>query len=463
PPEGSSPPITMTGDFAGRRWRVELIPLRGFQSRDRSVLSWFVAAAAFLFSYLVCWTTLTLFGRAETVAALVDQKTAELREQEIRLMQAQKLESVGLLAGGIAHAFNNILMGASGLAQIVRAGVGPAHPSAPDLDEIVATIKRASHLVTQLLTYSRRKDPQERPTDLNAVIANLSKMVAIAAGGRVKLLVEAGPGPAWIMADPGQVEQVLLNLCFNARDAVKGKGRITVSTRPVRLEKSLDTRFLSAGPGRFIVLEVADDGPGIPGDVLPRLFEPFFTTKRFGEGSGLGLSVVSGIVRRHGGGLDIRTSPDEGTAMSVYWPACDPPNPENTPPPPAAAPRGQGLILVVDDEPTMRPLLSRILSDNGYECVAAAGGAEALEILARTPAIRGVVLDLVMPEMDGLETYDRMIRLRPGLKALILSGYAPAHSEAEVSRRGLTFVSKPADPAALALALHQALNSGPPA
>ncbi|MDE2511595.1 MAG: CHASE domain-containing protein, partial [Elusimicrobia bacterium] len=160
PPEGSSPPITMTGDFAGRRWRVELIPLRGFQSRDRSVLSWFVVAASFLFSYLVCWTTLTLFGRAETIAALVEQKTEELREQERRLMQAQKLESVGLLAGGIAHEFNNILMGASGLAQIVRASVGPAHPSAPDLDEIVATIKRASHLVTQLLTYSRRKDPQ---------------------------------------------------------------------------------------------------------------------------------------------------------------------------------------------------------------------------------------------------------------------------------------------------------------
>ncbi|MDE2141734.1 MAG: response regulator, partial [Elusimicrobia bacterium] len=214
---------------------------------------------------------------------------------------------------------------------------------------------------------------------------------------------------------------------------------------------------------RFIVLEVTDDGPGIPGDVLPRLFEPFFTTKRFGEGSGLGLSVVSGIVRRHGGGLDIRTSADEGTAMSVYWQACDPPRPERTPPSPATAPRGQGLILVVDDEPMMRPLLSRILSDYGYECVAAAGGAEALEILARTPAIRGVVLDLVMPEMDGLETYDRMIRLRPGLKALILSGYAPGNAEAEIARLGLPYLTKPADAAALALALSQTLGSSPPA
>ncbi|MFI5347006.1 MAG: CHASE domain-containing protein [Elusimicrobiota bacterium] len=458
PGETAAPPLSISGDFGERRWRVELSP-RAPAGRGRSALTWFVLLAALFFAYLIAWITLTLLGQTERVAALVESRTSELREQERRLLRAQKMESVGRLAGGIAHEFNNILMGASGLAQIVLQTVGPKHPSAPDLEGIVAAIKRAGNLVTQLLTYSRNKEAVVRPTDLNAVIGKVSKMLGVAVGAQARFDVDAGPSPAWIMADPGQVEQVLLNLAFNARDAIKGKGAVRVSTREILLERGLDTPFLSAKPGRYVALEVADDGPGIPSDVLPRILEPFFTTKPFGEGTGLGLSVVSGIVRQHGGALDIRTGDGRGTALTVYWPACDPPPPEKTPSPSEGAPRGAGKILIVDDEPLMQPLLERILTGYGYECVSVGGGAEALDVLARSPDIRGAVLDLVMPGMDGLETYDRMIRIRPDLKVLILSGYAPPQSEREVARRGLPFLTKPADPERLARALHAALTS----
>ena len=456
-------PLAIHGEFAQRHWRVELLPNMAFGARERQPLSWFVQAAAFAFAYLISWILLTLYGRGERVTALVEERTRELREQERRLMRSQKMESVGRLAGGIAHEFNNILMGASGLAQIVLQTLGPKHPSAPDMEGIIGSVRRASHLVSQLLTYSRRKPSNRVPMDLDAQIAGLSKMIAVGVGGRVSLEVDAAPSPAWIMADPGQVEQVLLNLCFNARDALQGKGKIRVATRPIVLERALETPHLGVKAGRYVALDVADDGPGIPEEALPRLFEPFFTTKPFGEGTGLGLSVVFGIVREHEGGLDIRTAPGEGTVMTVYWPACDPPPPERTPAAEAKPPRGEGLILIVDDEPLMRPLLERLLTGYGYSCVTAAGGNEALEILARMPEIRGVVLDLVMPGMDGLETYDKMAALRPGLKVLMLSGYAPREAELEVARRGLPFLPKPAEPARLALALHKALTGGPSA
>jgi len=454
-------PLSINGDFAGRRWRVELRPHASFQARERSVLSWFVAISALLFSYLVAWVTLTLFGRAERVNALVEQKTAELREQERRLMRAQKMESVGRLAGGIAHEFNNILMGASGLAQIVLQALGPKHPSATDLEGIVVSIKRAGHLVSQLLTFSRRKESNLKATDLNGLVAQSSKLIAAAVGRRIELDVSVASAPAWILADAGQVEQVLLNLCFNARDALTGKGKISLATRPVLLERGLDTPHLPAKPGRYVLLEVRDDGAGIPPEVLPRIFEPFFTTKPFGEGTGLGMSVVLGIVRQHGGGLDIKTAPGQGAAIRVYWPETEAPPPEKTPARAADAPRGEGTILIVDDEPQMRSVLERILAGYGYSPVSADSGEAALELLARRPEIRGVVLDLVMPGMDGLETHDRMKARRPDLKILFLSGYAPREFESEVARRGLAFLAKPADPAQLALALHELLADPP--
>lgn len=453
--------VTVTGDFAGRRWSVELIPNASFQARTRTALSWFVLAADLLLAYLAAWIVLTLFARAERVSALVEAKTAELRAQERQLMRSQKLESVGRLAGGIAHEFNNILMGAAGLTQIVQQNLGPSHPNSPDLDGVLASIKRAGHLVTQLLTYSRRKEARRTPLDLNELIMHLSKMIGAAVGRRVELQVEVGSEPAWIMADASQVEQVLLNLCFNARDAVSGKGRIRLAARPEAVNAPLDGAVLPVTPGRYVVLEVADDGPGIPAEVQSRLFEPFFTTKPFGEGSGLGMSVVSGIVRQHGGGLDIRTSPGKGTAIRVYWPAADAPPPEKTPVRDASAPRGEGSILVVDDEPQMRTVLEKLLTGFGYRVVCAAGGEEAVKLLAGRPETRGVVLDLVMPGMDGLETYDRLTALRPGLKVLFLSGYAPRASENEVSRRGLPFLAKPADAGQLAWALHELLTGEP--
>jgi signal transduction histidine kinase/CheY-like chemotaxis protein len=456
-PAGS---ISTTADIGGRRWRVELTPAANFGKAGRSEQSWLVLARALAVMYLTSWVLLTLYGRAERISALVEARTAELREQERRLMRAQKMESVGQLAGGIAHEFNNILMGASGLAQLLLLSLGPRHPSTPDVEGIVASIKRASHLVSQLLTYSRRRETRIKAIDLNGLIQGLAGMTAAALGKRIRMEFGVGVEPLWIEADASQVEQTLLNLCFNARDAMSGKGTIRIATRPVAAAGELAEAFIPAPPGRYAVMEVSDDGPGIPEDVLPHLAEPFFTTKPFGEGTGLGLSVVSGIVRQHKGGMIIRTAPGAGASMQIYWPAAYAPL-ETTPAPRAAAPHGSGLILIVDDEPLVCSTLERILSGFGYATVSAGGGEEALRVLQGAPEVRGVVLDLLMPGMDGLETYDRMLALRPGLKVLFLSGYAPRESEEKMKLRGLPFLGKPADPSQLAVALDEVLSAPP--
>jgi two-component system cell cycle sensor histidine kinase/response regulator CckA len=368
------------------------------------------------------------------------------------------MESVGRLAGGIAHEFNNILMASTGLAQLVAQTLGAEHPSAPDLDRIISALKRGANLVAQLLTYSRKRQTRARPLDLSALIARQAKMLEAALGRRVALELDLGPGPAWIMADGAQVEQVLLNLCFNARDALAGKGRIRVGLRPAVLESALDTPFVPVRPGRYVALEVADDGPGIAPEIMPRLLEPFFTTKPFGEGTGLGLPVVSGIVRQHDGGLDIGRAPEKGALVTVYWPEAEAPSLAAAAAPEGAAARGNEKILIVDDEPLVCSTLERILGSLGYRTLSAGGGEEALRVLRGSPDVRGVVLDLVMPGMDGLVTYDRMRATRPDLKILFLSGYAPAQSEEEMRRRGAPFLGKPADPAQLAAALRAALD-----
>lgn len=453
-------PLSVLGDFAGRRWRIELTPSVNFQSRERVPLSWFVLGASLAFSFLTAWVVLSLNGRGEWVTALVERRTAELRENERRLMHAQRMESVGRLAGGVAHEFNNILMAAGGLAQIVLQALGPKHPSAPDLEGIIGAVGRAGRLVGQLLTYSRRREATPRPIDLGELVERSAKMIRPALGSRVELEVaHSVDGAAWVLADAAQVEQVLLNLCFNARDALGGKGRVRLAVRQVTLPIGLPAAQIAPPPGRYAAMEVVDDGPGIAPEILPRLLEPFFTTKPFGEGSGLGLSVVSGIVRAHRGGLDIRSEPGRGATFAVYWPSCDAPDPEATPTPAPSVPRGEGTVLIVDDEPLMRPLLKRLVEERGYRALVAGSGMEALAILEAHPETRGAILDLLMPGMDGLETHERMRAARPDLKVLFLSGYAPREVEEEAARRGVPFLAKPADPEQLARALHDLLGA----
>lgn len=450
--------------------RVDALIARAFGGESdpvrrpaQTLQSWLGLGRVLFLMSLTSWVVLTLYGRSRRIEALVELKTAELREQERRLMQAQKMESVGRLAGGIAHEFNNILMGASGLAQLTLAELGPKHPSAPEVEGIIVSIKRASHLVSQLLTYSRRREAKRRATNLNGLVQETSKMIAAAVGRRAELRIHAGSEPLWILADAGQVEQVLLNLCFNARDALDGRGGIDVSTRPIELAADLADAIVPTGPGRYVAMEIADEGRGIPQSALPRLSEPFFTTKPFGEGTGLGLSVVSGIVRQHHGGMSVRSEPGKGTTMTIYWPASGPPSSDATPLPFVAAPRGAGLILIVDDEPVMRHTLERILPSYGYRAISAASGEEGLDLIEKWTEVAAVVMDLVMPGLDGLETYDRMSRARPGLKVLFLSGYAPQETAHELERRGLPFLAKPADPDRLASTLHDLLNSRPAA
>ncbi len=447
-------------EAAGRRWLLAARPGPGPQYSGDDLQRWLVLGRVLILMYLASWIALTLYGRAERISALVEFKTTELREQERRVMRAQRMESVGRLAGGVAHEFNNILMAASGLAQIVLTSLGAQHPSSADVDGIITSLRRAGNLVSQLLTYSRRREALRRPTDLDALVAGMSKMLGAALGRRVALELRTGGGPAWVMADAGQAEQVLLNLCFNARDAVSGKGAVRVSLREEALERGRGDALLPVPPGRYWVLEVADDGPGVPVPERARLLEPFFTTKPFGEGTGLWLAVVSGIVRQHGGGLDISTAPEKGALVSVYWPACP------SPAAPAAVadaapPRGAEKVLIVDDEPMVRSTLERLLRGFGYATLCASGGEEGVRVLDAEPEVRAVVLDLVMPGMDGLETYDRMKARRPELKVLFLSGFAPLELTQEIRRRGAPFLGKPAEPLALARALRRTLDGGP--
>jgi PAS domain S-box-containing protein len=392
------------------------------------------------------------------VGILRDVTREHQLEEEVR--QAQKMEAVGRLAGGIAHDFNNLLTAMIGYAEMIDAELDGAGPIAEDVREIRRAADRAANLTRQLLAFSRRQVLQPRVLDLNDVLANMEKMLKRLIPESVAMRT-ALQGALWpIKADRGQLEQVVLNLSLNARDAMPDEGRLELTTENVTLERATLVGHDAMPPGRYVRLSVSDDGLGMDAATLTRIFEPFFTTKGVGKGTGLGLATVYGIVRQSGGAIEVESRPLAGTTFRLLFPASNEverPAPAAGPPVPKA--QAAQTLLLAEDEPGVRNVAAKALRGQGYLVLEAADGVEALELAqAHGAKIDALVTDVVMPRMGGPELVRRLCAERPLLPVLFMSGHVDASVSGRELPTGAAFLPKPFAPEALRRAVHDLLT-----
>jgi len=378
------------------------------------------------------------------------------RELEQRLNEAERLEAVGQLAGGVAHDFNNVLLVIRGYSAVLRTTLGDEQQLA-DLDEIAKAAERAAALTRQLLTFSRREVFAPRILAIGDVVRDLESLLRRTLRQDIELVLSVDE-VAPVLVDPAQIELVLVNLVVNGRDAIGEGGTLTVSVAPAQLGEPDGAISPPLSPGIYVRLTVADTGSGIAEKDLVHVFEPFFTTKEGGLGTGLGLSTVYGIVAQSGGGVGIRTAPGEGTAISVYLPvAAEPVSVDDaTVPSPRVLERGSETILLVEDERAVRELVQRVLESAGYRVLPMSLPSEAELLLARGQHVDLLLTDVVMPEMSGYELAARVCDRRPELRTLFISGYS--HPAAKAAPIGGELLKKPFAPAELANAVRRALE-----
>ena len=347
------------------------------------------------------------------------------RATEAQLRQAQKMEAVGQLAGGIAHDFNNLLLAVLANAELALAKLPIDSEAAECLREIEVAGERAADLTNQLLAFSRRQPLRPTPVDLNALTRGLMKMLRRLLPENIEIAFGAAPELAAVSADPTQLEQVIVNLCVNARDAMERGGQLALRTENVLIEPAYCETHAWAKPGRYVLLSVRDTGVGMTTEVRERAFEPFFTTKGAHRGTGLGLATVYGIVQQHGGMLHVASEPGAGTTFSVYLPADTRLATDVGGKIERAPSEGHETILVAEDEARVRKVVVQILERAGYRTIAAADGVQAIRLLRECKtAVHLVLLDVVMPELGGPETWERIRELRADLRVLFMSGYA---------------------------------------
>jgi len=368
-------------------------------------------------------------------------------QMEEQLRQSQKMEAIGQLAGGVAHDFNNILTGITGYTELTLAQLSEDSPQASDLNEVLALADRASNLTRQLLAFGRRQALEPVVLDLNGLVENMLKMLPRLIGEDIELRFVPGHDLGNVRADPGQVEQVLMNLAVNARDAMPGGGALTVETANVELDEAQAAAFEGdSRPGPYVLLSVADTGCGMDEATLGRAFEPFFTTKEVGKGTGLGLSTVLGIVKQHEGNIGVQSIPGQGARFEIYLPRVDDGVGARRTELPGEEPRkGSETILVVEDEGSVREVATRYLEAQGYTVLAAASPREAEELFAqRRDEVALLLADVVLPGRNGREMYERLAESRPSLEVLYMSGYAgDAIAHRGVVAPDTAFVQKP--------------------
>jgi two-component system, cell cycle sensor histidine kinase and response regulator CckA len=349
----------------------------------------------------------------------------ELSQTQDQLAQASKMEAVGHLAGGVAHDFNNLLMVIMGRADVVLRGLDSKHSMRPAIQEITRTAQRAADLTHQLLAFSRKQVLKPAVLDLNSVIANLTEMLRRLIGEDIDLVAVLDPVLGRAKADLGQIEQIVMNLAVNARDAMPHGGQLTLETANVELDAEYARMHVGVRPGSYVMLALSDTGVGMDSATQARIFEPFFTTKGPRKGTGLGLAMVYGIVKQSGGNIGVYSEPGQGTTFKIYLPKIDGPidgGPASAPPPSPSY--GKETVLVVEDEEGVRTLVRDILEQNGYTVLEASHGAQALETSEGHPGpIHLFLTDVVMPEMSGRELVQRLAILRPASKVLFMSGY----------------------------------------
>ena len=394
-------------------------------------------------------------GRAVEDAAVRHER----RRLEERLLLSQKLEAVGRLAGGVAHDFNNVLTAIIGSTELLLLDTPPGAPHREELDIIRDAGVRAQELIRQLLAFSARQVLNPVVLDLNRLVKNVNKMLRRLIGEDVKLVTALAPDLGAVRADPGQIEQALVNLALNARDAMPQGGQLTITTQNVDIADG--SPAVSVPPGRCVLLQVTDTGVGMDRETQQRVFDPFFTTKPRGKGSGLGLATVHGIVRQSGGDVTVESAPGAGATFRIYLPCVTAALDAVGAPAAVTAPAaGSETVLLAEDEELVRVLARKVLEQAGYRVLVAAGGAEALALAERHDApIHLLLTDVVMPEMSGRELMRRLIERRPDVRVLYMSGYADeAIARHGVLDPGTAFMQKPFTPGVLARRVRDVLD-----
>jgi two-component system cell cycle sensor histidine kinase/response regulator CckA len=400
---------------------------------------------------------------------LTERRRAEaaLRKTQQQLLQSQKMESIGKLAGGIAHDFNNLLTAINGYAELSLELAQEEHPLHRNLSEIKTAGERAASLTRQLLAYSRKQVLSPKVLNINHIVRDMHGMVSRLIGEDIELVRFLEPNLGFVKADPAQIEQVILGLVVNARDATPSGGRIIIETQNAELDEYATAFLPDARPGAYVMLAVSDTGCGMDEQTKARVFEPFFTTKGFGKGAGMGLAMVHGIVTQSNGHVFVYSQPGQGSAFKIYLPvvACpldDVACPGSSAP---ASPRGQETILLAEDEEVVRRFTKQILEMGGYRVLEAENGEEGMKIAAgHEGPIDLLLADVVMPKMNGRELAERLTRVRPGMGVLFMSGY----TDDAIVRHGLMevnthFIQKPFLPNKLTKAVREILDSVPKA
>lgn len=394
---------------------------------------------------------------------IAERKQAEeaLHESEEQLRQSQKMDAVGQLAGGVAHDFNNLLQVIIGYSDMLLTHRSSAlsEGARPKIEQIGKAAHQAAGLTRQLLAFSRKQVLQPKLLDLNTVVGDMDKMLRRLIGEHIEMLTILDPKLGIVRADPGQVEQVLLNLAVNARDAMPGGGKLTIETAKVVLDSQYTQTHRSVEPGVYVMLAVSDTGVGMSEDVKTRIFEPFFTTKEKDKGTGLGLSTVYGIVKQSGGSIWVYSEPGEGTTFKVYLPCVDQDADINEAAPASADYRGAETVLLVEDEDMVRQITNEILTMNGYRVLQASHGNEALDVsLQHKGVIDLMVTDVVMPVMGGPELARRLAMTRPEMRVLYMSGHTDdAIVHHGVLQEGTAFLQKPFTAEAFARKLREVI------
>ena len=403
-------------------------------------------------------------GRVVSIRGMLRDVTGQ-RNLEHQLRQAQKMEAVGRLAGGVSHDFNNLLTAILGYADLLAMTVPENSPLRRNTDEIKAAAQRGADLTRQLLAFGRRQVLAPEVLDLNQTVVTIEKLLRRVIGEDIELVTELDPAIGAVQADPSQIERVLLNLGINARDAMPQGGVLTLRTGNLELESDADTTPLGLSPGSYVLLEVEDNGIGIEEAIRDQIFEPFFTTKSRSKGSGLGLATVYGVVRQSGGQILVESETGQGSRFRVFLPRVeDRPEARLASRSSPGLPRGNETIFLVEDEPAVRGFLSGLLERLGYTVLTAADGKEALDLAARGEQPFQLLLsDVVMPRMNGVELASRLTREHPDLRVLLISGYAEkpeALMEGRLADSPVAFLQKPFSSVTLAHRLREILGTG---
>jgi PAS domain S-box-containing protein len=398
------------------------------------------------------------------IADISERKGAEFHRSQLeeQLRQSQKMEAVGRLAGGVAHDFNNLLTAISGYAELLQAKFEPGETVRGYVDEILKSSGRAAQLTRQLLAFSRRQVLQPKTLDLNSVVSSMEGLLHRLIGEDVDLSTSLDPALASVKADQGQIEQVIMNLAVNSRDAMPKGGRLSIETRNVDLDSGYSDRHGRLRSGPHVLLAVSDSGIGMNAEIQSHLFEPFFTTKDKDKGTGLGLATVYGIVKQSGGDIWVYSEPGRGSCFKVYFPRSDEAAESTTKEATKVRSRpAKETVLLAEDSDVVRRLLKELLLAGGYKLLEARHGVEALELSKNFEGTIDLLLtDMVMPQMSGRELAENLMPLRPGMKVLFMSGY----TEDAITRQGMLdpgtgFLEKPFTPDSLARKIRALLDS----